>query len=77
MSVWWLSYVSEHGEARGVVIVEAQDFLTACAVSRQLELSPGGEVRGFEVPDDVTMHAEGYRNRFYPPEDARAIAELD
>ncbi len=48
--LWWLSYAGQEG-SRGVVLVSARDFLHACERSKILGLSPGGEVKGFEVPE--------------------------
>ena len=47
--LWWLSYAGEEA-SRGVVVVAGKDFLHACGRSKTLGLSPGGEVKGFEVP---------------------------
>ena len=46
--MWWLSYANEQG-FRGVVIVEADDFITACAKVGLSGLSPGGQVLGEPV----------------------------
>ena len=48
--LWWLSYAGEEG-SRGVVLCEGESFLHACQRSHQLGLSPGGEVKGFLVPE--------------------------
>ncbi len=53
MKWWWLSYSGDAG-FRGLVILEAANFLEACAEARRLKISPGGSVRGLElevVPD--------------------------
>ncbi len=47
--LWWLSYAGET-ESHGVVLVAGRDFLHACERSKLLGLSPGGHVKGFEVP---------------------------
>jgi hypothetical protein len=50
--LWWLSYANDEG-FRGVVITYSSDFLTACMRSRMLGVSPGGQVRGFELPPEA------------------------
>lgn len=57
--LWWLSYAGEEG-SRGVVLCEGESFLHACQRSHQLGLSPGGEVKGFLVPEG------GWRSRCAP-----------
>lgn len=47
--LWWLSYADDAGP-KGVVLMDAVNFLHARARSIQMQLSPGGEVRGFPVP---------------------------
>jgi hypothetical protein len=50
--LWWLSYANDEG-FRGVVITYASDFLSACMKSKMLGVSPGGQVRGFELPPEA------------------------
>lgn len=62
---WWLSYAGEEG-FRGGVLIQAPDFLSACLLSKQLGLSPGGQVCGDEMPAERAkeMMAEtGIRER--------------
>ncbi len=73
MSIWWLSYASEADGNRGVVIVRAESFFGAVAESRRLGLSPGGEVRGFEVPSEEAR-LEPYVGRWLSPNEARELA---
>jgi hypothetical protein len=47
--LWWLSYADDNG-FRGVVITRARTFLLACANANLKGVSPGGQVRGFELP---------------------------
>ncbi len=48
-SFWYLSYASEEG-FRGGVIVRAFGFIHACHRARDLQINPGGQIRGFPVP---------------------------
>ena len=52
---WWLSFADPHlpkgQQFLGVAIVEAPDFIFACRLAKTLGCNPGGEVRGWEVPD--------------------------
>lgn len=73
--VWWLSYGGENG-SNGVVIVEGGSFLEACGRSRALGLSPGGQVLGYCIPEDVRVFGAEYRNRFFSPDEARQIGRL-
>jgi len=47
---WWLSFADEEGN-RGVCIVQASDFLSAVSLAHSLEINPGGQVQGIEMPD--------------------------
>jgi hypothetical protein len=50
-SWWYLSYAGSWG-FRGGAIIEARGFTSACQAAAILDISPGGEVRGFPVPPD-------------------------
>lgn len=78
MKVWWLSYAEdrEDGPSKGVVIVEGETFLAAIVESHRLKLNPGGQVSGLEIPPEVTVYGAEYRNRFYPPAEARELAKF-
>jgi hypothetical protein len=52
MKLLWLSYADEDG-FRGVVITRAEDFLMACTRANFLGVSPGGQVRGFDLPPEA------------------------
>lgn len=56
--LWWLSYADDNG-FRGVVITRAESFMAACTRARALDVSPGGQVQGFELPpeadDDIKL----------------------
>lgn len=56
-TLWWLSYAGDEG-FRGVVIIEASDFISACRRSAELGLSPGGEVSGHDVPRDIPVEEQ-------------------
>jgi hypothetical protein len=47
-SYWYLSYAAQ--EFNGGVIVRAFGFIHACQRARDLNINPGGEIRGFPVP---------------------------
>lgn len=75
MSLWWLSYVDEERDvSRGVVVVRADSFLGAVAQARRLELSPGGQVKGFEVPLAEEPALLPYEGSWISTNDARALA---
>ncbi len=48
-SYWYLSYAGP-SRFNGGVIVRAYGFVHACQRARDLDINPGGEVRGFPVP---------------------------
>jgi hypothetical protein len=50
--LWWLSYADDNG-FRGVVITRARSFLLACTRAHLLNVSPGGQVQGFELPPEA------------------------
>lgn len=52
MKLFWLSFAGEEG-FRGVVLVDADDFLTAHLQTVFAGINPGGEVIGHELPPDV------------------------
>lgn len=47
--MWWLSYANDEGFL-GAVVVRASHFLEACQASGIMGLSPGGQVKGLEIP---------------------------
>lgn len=49
---WWLSFVSDLDVALGVCIVRGEDLIHATTRAHELGINPGGQVLGFEVPDD-------------------------
>lgn len=68
--LWWLSYAGEEG-SRGVVIVRGASFFDAAKRSREMKLSPGGEVVGFVVPVEEEAALSTHENTFLTPEQAR------
>lgn len=49
--LWWLSFADED-RCRGIVITEEVDVVAAVAKCWALEINPGGQVMGFEIPYD-------------------------
>jgi hypothetical protein len=78
MGTWWLSFADPqrpHGsQFLGVAVVRAPGFVTATVIARQLGINPGGEVRGFALPDDAPV-TEADMNRLLSHDEARAIGE--
>jgi hypothetical protein len=54
---WWLSFADPERPAGqqflGVAIVEAPDFIYAARLAKTVGCNPGGEVRGWEVPQEA------------------------
>lgn len=65
---WWLSFAGEKGFL-GAVIVRARGFVTALEFARLMELNPGGEVRGIELPDEAEPLLEAFANRLLSREE--------
>jgi hypothetical protein len=55
-SYWYLSYADE--SFRGGVVVRAFGFVHACQRARDLNINPGGEIRGFPVPTPLNPPAK-------------------
>lgn len=68
--IWWLSFADESG-CLGVCIVEAPGFIDAVVKAHHLKINPGGEVAGFEVPNDAYEAQPKFRDRLIP------LAELE
>jgi hypothetical protein len=51
---WWLSFATEE-KFLGVVIIRGSGFVPAIRNAHILGINPGGEVRGLELPPDVTI----------------------
>lgn len=50
---WYLSFAGD--TFLGACIVEAKGFIDAVTESHRLKISPGGQVRGHPVPEDVVL----------------------
>jgi hypothetical protein len=54
--MWWLSFADpdlpQGSQFLGVVIVRANDFKRAVSWTNRHGVNPGGEIRGFQLPDD-------------------------
>jgi hypothetical protein len=55
-SFWYLSYAGP--SFLGGVIVRAFGFVHACQRARDLNINPGGEIRGFPIPTSKNPAAE-------------------
>lgn len=76
MTLWWLSFVDEDTDTfLGVSIVEAPDFLSATAVAHVIGCNPGGQVAGYEIPEDCLAEREMPRGRLLSKEDVTAHTE--
>ena len=60
--MWWLSFADgslpEGSQFLGAVIVRAKTFLEAVKVAHILEINPGGECVGKQIPEDVVVAEE-------------------
>lgn len=74
MALWWLSYANESSSS--LVIVRASSFLEAAARSRELDLSPGGQVRGWQVPAPYEAKLLPYENRRLTEAEVRELLGL-
>lgn len=64
-------------QALGIAVVEADDGGEAVQRAWELDCNPGGEVLGYELPDDALPACEN-RNRLLSPGEARELmAALD
>lgn len=74
MKIWWLSYATPT-EQKGVCVVRAPSFLEACSEARRLgispDISPGGEVMGFDAPPEEEASLEPLVGRFLSVAEAR------
>lgn len=60
---WWLSYAGEES-FNGAVVIEAEDFLSACIIASSRSLNPGGQVAGVPIPTAALVRIlESDRNR--------------
>jgi len=63
-NIWWLSFVDDSDPSKeraphlGCCLVEAKGMLEAVKEAHRLEINPGGQVRGIEMPDSEEARAE-------------------
>ena len=59
---WWLSFCDpsypEGSQFLGAILTRACGFTTAITKTHLLGINPGGECKGFELPDDITSGPE-------------------
>ena len=88
MPLMWLSFVRDDKFA-GVVVLEASDVGDAARRCWALGCNPGGEIKGFEIPEDAVkersyprgvllseefLKNEGHKKiKDYPPDVQRAL----
>jgi hypothetical protein len=79
---WYLSYASA-SKFNGGVIVRAFGFVHACQRARDLQINPGGEIRGLPIPAD-RVPAPKYLDKWLTKAeleecwgDMRTLAELE
>jgi hypothetical protein len=78
---WYLSYADRWG-FNGGVIVRAFGFVHACQRARDLQINPGGEIRGLPCPPDKVPHPKYLDKLLSLPQleecwgDMRTLAEL-
>jgi len=72
---WWLSFADDDkGGFLGAVTVRATCFLDAINVAHLLGINPGGQVRGQDIPDDMTV-PEWARNKLLTKEECAKVDE--
>jgi hypothetical protein len=81
---YWLSFVDEEADkSLGVILVKASSFIQAVLKTHQLRINPGGQVLGYEVPEDDTETLKIPHNRLLQQEElakytvVRSIREFD
>lgn len=75
MKWMYLSYAGDDG-FHGACVVQGGDVVEAAAEARRLGISPGGQVLGVPVPDDVISRIpETDRNRVLSAAEARVVGE--
>lgn len=65
-SLWWLSFCDTSKpkglQFIGIIIIPAINFIQAVAKTHVLNINPGGEIEGVELPSSVKISSE-YQNR--------------
>lgn len=77
---WWLSFVDpELPEGRrflGVAIVRAPNFLAAIREATLADIDPGGDVRGYPLPDWAWAFLSEHRERLLTAPEAHHVNSL-
>ena len=74
--LWWLSFADESGSL-GVAIIAAPNFLSAVERAHELQINPGGEVRGSLIdPEPTEAIPPGYQNRLLGKADRERLDQL-
>ncbi len=71
---WWLSFADASGFL-GVAIVRAHGILSAATKARHLGINPGGDVRGYAIPEVERIAKNGIVNRLLSKDEALALSE--
>lgn len=70
---WWLSFADpslpEGSQFLGVAIVQAVGFLSAVREARSRGCNPGGQVQGFDFPNNLTLPPR-FTNRLLSKQEA-------
>jgi hypothetical protein len=79
----YLSYAGELG-FNGGIIIEAHGMASAVARARALNISPGGQVLGFDIPEATVLPPPEFRNRLLTKaelesfwDDMKTLGELE
>lgn len=76
LTTWWLSFADDaRGGSLGVCLVEARGLLTAVMRTHQIGINPGGQVMGFEIPEDSEEHALP-RDRLLKADELMAVGAI-
>jgi hypothetical protein len=74
-TVFWLSFVGKEG-FRGVVIVHAEDFLTALMETNLRGINPQGECQGAVLPEELAARiGPEWKNRILSKADCQRFDE--
>ena len=71
MATWWLSFYKNE-QILGVVLLNASDMSEAISRAWEMDLNPGGEIKGAEMP--TGMFHEEWMDRLLTEEEANALA---
>lgn len=74
MPIYWMSFCDPHKnpgtQFKGVIISEAEDFLSAVRKTTHLGINPHGEIRSFEV-ENVNNAFDGHFDKLLSKEDLK------